>query len=283
MFISPMLASPLTDWCRPESGKWVAEEKYDGHRLVVHIADQPADLFTGRTITGYSRDGLPRKLSKSLLEDLDKLPSGTYDGELIVPGFRCHGVKELLNFNALVFVAFDVMIFNGVDLRDCAYKHRRNILETLFTNPNLKDQHYVRLSMVHQVRSHAEIQVLFKNTLMNDGEGLILKDIEAPYCTGRRTKFFMKIKDKQTAVLTVYGFRKGRLGDHAVVLLRDDEGITTSVKTRNDAERAKFAGEAALVGPGEPHPAIGRKLRIEFQERTPDRSYREPHWDRWEE
>jgi hypothetical protein len=72
--------------------------------------------------------------------------------------------------------------------------------------------------------------------------------------------------------------------------LEDDRGNRTSVKTKDDFELAQFekqalaglqkVGDMVVAIPA--HPAIGRKLRIEYQDWTPRGGYRHPRWDRWE-
>jgi hypothetical protein len=81
------------------------------------------------------------------------------------------------------------------------------------------------------------------------------------------------VKALDTAVMTVTGFEKGENGPHSTVTLVGTDGETT-VKTLNADALRKFAAN--------PKSFIGRKLRIEFQERTPDGGYRHPRWDRWE-
>ena len=118
----------------------------------------------------------------------------------------------------------------------------------------------------------------------SDGEGLIIKRRQAPYTSGKRTMDFIKLKDLRTAVLTLVGFRAGvgtivDRGAYATVVLRDEHGVQTTVKTLNDKELARF--ESSAKG-HKVHPAIGRSLRIEYHEKTPDGNYRHPRWDRWE-
>ena len=52
--ISPMLAKPLTDVWDPRPGEWVAEEKYDGHRILVEVEDRE-DLLGRRQWSALNR------------------------------------------------------------------------------------------------------------------------------------------------------------------------------------------------------------------------------------
>lgn len=292
MLASPMPKEPhkapvLTD------GAWAAEEKYDGHRLVVEVADaRTQSLYgEGNTVTAWSRYGKERLLPNHIIEALQHFPVGIYDGELLAPGKRSYGVTELVNGAELVYVMFDVLqvTTDGVptSATDLSYVVRRGWLEEAFKvlgplYPCIQLAESTVVTSVEQVAQMAE------DVWRRDGEGLILKRRLAPYQVGKRSKDFIKIKKLQTAVLTVIGFEAGRgtinyRGEYATVVLRDDAGFTTTVKTRNDAECAAFEHAAQVAASMKrPHPAIGRRLRIEFQERTPDGNYRHPRWDRWE-
>lgn len=167
-----------------------------------------------------------------------------------------------------------------------------------------------------------EMHTYLRAIWARDGEGVILKRRDSRYSPGKRPREdWIKIKALRSAILTVVGFlpSKGTIqnrGPYATVVLRDDQGYETTVKTLNDAELAKFEAEWKALDPHQTradiegvsrveaksrthrglfdndpmiaplaalHPAIGRRLRIEYQERTPDGSYRHPRWDRWAE
>lgn len=273
-FIPPMLASPMPSDLQIVPGRYVAEEKYDGHRLIVRIGGGiQNDLFmTGNTVRAWSRDGLSRVLPRHITESLARFPSCVLDGELLVPGKRSYGVTELSNVNELVFVAFDILEALGDSTRDFHYKHRRLVLESVFTHASLADLTAVRLSWSKPVESLLDIQQICADVWNRDGEGLILKDCNSLYSPGKRPKnVWIKIKQLHSAVLTITGYEYGLLGPYAKVTLEDEEGIKLTVKIRNNAIRTQCAAN--------PGSYIGRKLRIEYQERTPDGSYRHPRWD----
>lgn len=277
-FLPPMLASPFREDVVLDTEAWCAEEKYDGHRLVLAVSDERQDLFSDRLVIGWSRDGLVRNLPRHITDIAYQLPNGLYDGELIVPGTRSYGVTDLMNRDKLCYTVFDVLELLGQDTTDICYDERRMLLGTVFQS---LQSSVIQLAESTVVTSQDHLVQLRDAVWGRGGEGLILKRRGSLYYPGKRSKDFVKIKDLKSAVLTVFGFRKGRLGPFATVLLRDDEGNETSVKTKNDAEREMFA--LADRGIERLHPALGRRLRIEYQERTPDGNYRHPRWDRWEE
>lgn len=283
MFISPMLARPLPPEFpfKMKAGEWAAEIKYDGHRLIAEISDglQPS-LFVNKGVHAWSRYGLERALPTHLLEAMVNLPNGLFDGELIVPGKRSFGVTELGNSRDLVYVIFDVLQFEGDDLTICSYKQRREILEALTHCFGSS----VWIAPKFPVYNWNDV-IHLRDTAWEQGqEGLILKRLDGVYEIGKRSKNLIKIKDKQSKVLTVIAWAESRgeidyRGKWATAIIRDEEGFTTTVKTKNNVELAKLETEYQRTGSP---PFLGRALRIEFQERTPDGSYRHPRWDRWE-
>jgi ATP-dependent DNA ligase len=269
-----MLASPLPpDWAPTED--WIAEEKYDGHRLIVEVREA-TDLFSAATVAVFarSRDGKARILPHHVYDALRKMPVGTYDGELTVPGERSYNVTERGNQGRLVYVVFDVLRLLHSDLvaLKATLAERRAFLEEIFA---ARERSAVDLVEWHVVRSVEDVHLLALRVWERGGEGLIVKRARGTYAPGKRSKDWLKVKQLRTAVLTVTGFEAGLLGPHAKVTLVDEHGVSTTVKTRNDAARATFAAGAASF--------VGRRLRIEYQERTPDGSYRHPRWDRWED
>lgn len=278
---APQLASPA----RPvaDHAEWVAEEKYDGHRLLVRVGDASSrTLFDDVGVRAWSRDGKDRLLPPRVRQNLLNLPRGLYDGELLVPGERSYGVTVLENVDLLSYVVFDVLEilerslvapeFGGVGAtRD----ERRAMLEQLGLPEDDKSWRApVLLAWNWPITCAEDVERLTAEVWSRDGEGLILKRRSSLYRPGKRSKDWMKIKKLQSAVGTVIGFCAGTMGQHSVVVLRDDDGCETSVKWKNLDELAAIEAD--------PKSHVGRRLRFEYQERTPDGGYRHPRWDRWE-
>lgn len=300
-FLTPMLAKgwPKKSFIQP--GEWFAERKYDGVRLIVEVDGGKRDLFNQKTITAWSRNGNQWSLPQRILNTLNQFPDGVYDGELIVPGARSYGVVDLGNFELREFVMFDVLHASGVDLTmNVTYEQRRGVLQSLYNLGRTSDRGEViqspgvQLAERWEINSEAEALYRFGMVIEEDGEGLILKHKNGVYVPGIRSKHFIKLKDLKADVLTVIGFREStggivNRGPFAIAVLRDDEGNETTVKTLNDEMCRKLE---KVMGQRVPkmikdicvnHPWVGRQLRIEYQERTPDGGYRHPRWDRWED
>jgi len=280
-FVAPQLASPLPSGFRPEAvpgcwwrpGSWHAEEKYDGHRVCLGVAEDGRDLFGNPTVRAWSRNGIEHILPRHVREVLESFPSGVYDGELLVPGERSYGTQRLENAGRLVLVLFDVVELLGHDTTGHVYTDRRAYLSEVFRS--IAPPEAVRLAWSRPIETVEQLRDLTLEVWSRDGEGLILKNADGAYLPGKRARHWLKIKQLSTAVLTVVGYQQGKMGPHSVLVLRDPEGNETTVKWRTLVDLDRLNRD--------PHAFIGRKLRIEFQERTPDGGYRHPRWDRWED
>lgn len=269
MFIKPMLAAPLKDW--EPIGQWFFEEKYDGHRLIVEVDPKGGSLFSEPKVTAWSRNEKIRNLPSNVVQALALLPEGVYDGELHVPGAKSYGVTELTNSERLVYTVFDILYLGTHSLMTASYKDRRTMLRRVFDG---RVQKFVRLAPSTPVSSREEAMSLCQKVWDEMGEGGILKAEDSLYEEGKRSKKWRKMKSLQSDALEVIGFQEAKLGPCAIVILRDRAGNETKVKALNDEERARLEAD--------PDSFIGRELRIEFQERTEEGSYRHPRWDRWE-
>jgi ATP-dependent DNA ligase len=273
-FIKPMYAShAIPKVIQP--GEWIAEQKWDGHRLIVSTAETGGNLFGDSTVRAWSRNGLERIIPYHITSAIDKLPSGIYDGELIVPGKRSYGVTELTEQDKLKFVCFDVLELLGKSTLEMPWWARREYLEEIYRQRHEVVDIGFSLTEVMRLENVEQIGEYAHQVWANDGEGLILKKTDSLYLPGKRPKSWVKVKDLRSAILTIVGYKSGLMGPHSVIVLRDDSGFVTSVKWKNyeilddiEANHEKY---------------LGRRVRIEYQERTPDGSYRHPRWDRWAE
>jgi ATP-dependent DNA ligase len=175
-----------------EPDRYAVEPKVDGVRgLVVY---QPDGSIETRNRRGERRDWLRRDAFEAGLRRLaNRLPILWYgtvlDGELIAGRFA--GTMAALlgskrHRDRLRFVAFDVPILAGVDLRSLPWHDRRERLELLAQAFDLP----LELSpLVEPSRALVD--------QMEDGrlEGIVLKDRTAPYRDGSRVGW-TKLKDR---------------------------------------------------------------------------------------
>jgi len=264
---------------------------------VVNRAGVTAWTRPRKHANGSGKTMAVRALPNHLTRQLAQLPTGVYDGELM-GGDTSTDVTRTDLQDSLVYVVFDVLRIGHANVQTMSepYERRRCILEqSVFIGPAANLSH-VKLAPSRQVTDQQFVADFVEMVWRRGGEGAILKRKKAIYQAGKRSPDFVKVKKLQTTVCTVVGFEATRgqvlnRGAFATVLLQDEHGNKTSVKTKDDAEIAAFErawDQRSSVTthtdtPNKNHPALGRKLRIEFQDFTPEGGYRHPRWDRWED
>jgi ATP-dependent DNA ligase len=178
----------------PEGDGWAYEPKYDGFRAIAFVDGEETYL--------QSRNGKP--LSRYFPEL--KFPKGRYviDGEIVAASFDTLGqrihpaasrIARLAEETPATFYAFDVLSRDDDVLLELPYLERRAILEQLVTSP-------VELTDVVRTTADAE-------HWLHDAEGVIAKEVDAPYQPGERTGM-IKIKRVRTVDAVVMGWRPGK-------------------------------------------------------------------------
>ena len=226
--VEPMLAK-LAE-ALPEGGGFLYEPKWDGFRAIVFRHE--SDLFI------QSRDLRPLdryfpELREALLINLPV--DCVVDGEIVIP--TTHG----LDFDALqlrlhpaasrvaklakdipsAFVAFDLLAFEGRDVRDMPQSERRTLLERALANV---------ASPVHvtpMTRDRVEAADWLSRFEGAGLDGVMAKPESGPYEPGKRAMF--KVKHARTADCVVAGFRwhkkgPGTLIGSLLLGLYDDRG-----------------------------------------------------------
>jgi bifunctional non-homologous end joining protein LigD len=203
--IKPQLAT-LVDKVPGDEG-WVYELKYDGVRLLSRC--------DGDDVRGISRNGIDwtHKVGPIVeaLADL-KLSGAWLDGELIVtdPNGRSdfsllQHILEQRRLGELQYCVFDLLYWNGADLRDLPLSQRRAKMDAAFAKLPAKGP--IRLS--DQI--HSDSAQLITRVCNQHLEGLIAKKADSPY-VGARADSWLKIKCHREQEFVVGGaaFLPGR-------------------------------------------------------------------------
>jgi ATP-dependent DNA ligase len=178
----------------PEGDGWAYEPKYDGFRAVVFVDGDETYL--------QSRNGRP--LSRYFPEL--RFPPGRYvlDGEIVAASFDTLGqrihpaasrIARLAEETPATYYAFDILARDDEVLMDLSYEERRKALEALVTKP---------VELTDVVHSAADAE-----HWLHEAEGVIAKEIGAPYKPGERTGM-IKIKRVRTIDAVVMGWRPGK-------------------------------------------------------------------------
>lgn len=194
----PMLATRVdAPFSRPG---WVFEPKYDGWRVLARRRRGDVTLF--------SRNGLDLTASEPAVAlALASLPDGDYvvDGELVVFGKdgvpRFSLLQQRGNAGALppCLILFDCLEKDGVDLVSRPLAERRAALESLLGRRPKKP-------LVLSERLGADGEKAFQRALAEGWEGIVGKDLDSRYETGRRSLRWLKVKARKESEFVVGGF-----------------------------------------------------------------------------
>lgn len=198
-FIPPMLARPVNEL--PSGAGWLYELKLDGYRALV--------LKTRRVTTLFSRRG--NNLSNNypiITRAFSFLPDDTIvDGELVVlddhgrPSFSSLH-KSRFTPDALHFYVFDLLAYQGRDLRKLPLVQRRELLEG-YVLKEMRDP--IRLSAVFKTSPKRLIAASKESGL----EGVIGKRADSRYESGERSGSWVKYKTNKGQELVIGGFKPG--------------------------------------------------------------------------
>jgi len=201
----------------PVGEQWCYEPKYDGFRAIVFVDGEDSVI--------QSRSGKP--LARYFPELT--FPQGRYvvDGEIMIDDpeggqdfgalqQRIHPAKSRIDMLAeetpAHYIAFDLLAIEAESWLDRPFSERRAKLEALA--PGELD-----LTPLTTAPDEAE-------PWLRSGEGVVAKDVRAPYRPGERTGM-MKIKRVRTIDAVVVGYRPGKEPSTVgslILALYDDAG-----------------------------------------------------------
>src|SRR6185312_10332194 len=196
--IKPMLAKYID---KPfNSDEWLFEMKWDGYRTLANIQEGKAKL--------YSRNGLYFEHFDAIQKELEKLPfDAILDGEIVA--LDAQGVskfKYLQNYQSdtsfLQYNVFDIIYYNGYDLKNVPLIHRKELLSQLIEPQN---------AIIYSDHIIGNGIGFFEEIKKRGLEGIIGKLSDSPYRPGKRTGEWVKIKTskRQEAVICGYTQPKG--------------------------------------------------------------------------
>jgi bifunctional non-homologous end joining protein LigD len=193
--VKPMLASLVKDPF-DEPG-WVYEEKYDGYRILAYKE--------GHEVTLLSRNGNDRTATFSpIASAVAKLPARTLllDGEVVIFDSKWVSRFQLLQNSGAEpsYAAFDCLYQDGRDLRQEPLSERRAALDKLLGKTSgTRDRIFTSVLLASNGLK------AFEAAKKKGYEGLVAKDISAPYVSGRSKKW-LKVKVHQEDEFLIVGY-----------------------------------------------------------------------------
>lgn len=234
-----MLATPVADAdevMRRVGGEAWIEDKYDGIRAQLHLADGRPQLF--------SRDlnDITISFPEVAVAAADLGHRLVVDGELVpyragsVMDFaslqtrlgRVNPGPDLLEQVPVVLVAFDLLHLDGRDLLETPLRERRAALEGLDL-PGRSAERFL-YSNLASATSADEVERHFDDARERHNEGLMVKDPGSAYQPGRRGLGWLKLKKALATLDCVvvgvewgHGKRRGVLSDYTFAVRAADE------------------------------------------------------------
>jgi bifunctional non-homologous end joining protein LigD len=190
--MKPMLAR-IGDEKDLQRSDYIYEPKLDGIRALLHYGKSP---------TFESRNGkdLTVRFSNIHLPPV-KASTCVIDGEIVAYDAKGNPDFNLLqNDGQAVFVAFDILEKDGVNLRDRPLMERKKILHA-----TLKEN--ATLQLIFYTEQGKKLWSLMKK---RGAEGVIAKKKDSVYQEGKRSDSWVKIKLFQTVDAIIIGFTESK-------------------------------------------------------------------------
>lgn len=218
---------------------YVAQEKLDGARYLLHKEDNGVVKIYSRQISKVTGEPVikTRQLQHLAWAFDDMVPNGTvFDGEVVaahgmsssnlvtrVTGSKPERADQIQQeFGFLNFMVFDCLAYGGTVLTGQPYTDRS--LSFLHVPPRStarKGFYIYRLP----IAAGRDKRALYDTVVALGGEGIILKDLRAPYHQGERHKSWVKVKRQRTFDVVFMGVE---LAAETSV----KKGATAATKTR---------------------------------------------------
>lgn len=208
----------------PSKGDWLFEIKYDGYRLLSRVEHGEVRLFT--------RNGNDWTAKfPSIVQSLSRLRvrSAWLDGEAVyLKPDGTTGFSELQNSLSLghdedlSYIIFDIVYYNGYDLKGVPLFERKSLLKVLL-RAHAKDLLNVRFG------DHFEGDgvAFFERACENSVEGVVAKARSSPYRQGRSREWLkIKCRLRQEFVIGGYTLPGGKKAGFGALLVgaHDEEG-----------------------------------------------------------
>lgn len=234
----------------------LVEPKYDGLRVQIHFVRHPKS--SKLQYTAYTRNleevsaMFPelRKLAEyvsadTLILDAEAIGFDPKTGKLLLfqetmNRKRKHLITETAAKIPLRFFVFDVLSINGESLIAKKLRDRKDVLNKLFKKNDL----FVQTEYI-TTTDPKKLQTFHEQKLSEGLEGVVIKQVDAPYQSGRKNWYWVKLKEKtgtqgklsDTLDVVVMGYYFGRgkrtvfgIGAFLVGVLESENRFVTIAK-----------------------------------------------------
>ena len=248
--IRPMLADRVKseqEAIEKMGKKFAAEFKLDGERVQIHLENGRVDIFSRRleNIQRYYPDiveNIPKSLNvQNAILEAEAVAINEDTGDFLpfqelMHRRRKYNVDKAVLQYPITVNFFDVLYADGKSCMDLGYEQRRKMLTKIILEDN-----FCKIIPQKIVTNENEIEEFLENSINSGCEGLMLKDLEAPYRAGARGSNWLKLKREyrnelgdslDLVVIGAFfgkGRRTGKYGTLLVATYNDDEDTFPSI------------------------------------------------------
>lgn len=272
--VRPMLAHTFSSK-KPCSFPKYVQRKYDGIRCIAYLGDGSGGESVGVILESRNGVAFPHfQLLKTQLSAI--LSLGVYlDGELYtdeIPFETLSGLirskkisdVEKTRLNIIQYHIYDVYDSNQSNL---PFILRMEALEKLLLPTTLVGSN----SLIRKVETEIVVnmeQILEKHAqyVASGYEGIMIRHLEGPYETDKRSKYLQKYKEFLEEEFEIIGFHQGDAGELGCVIW----DCKTNVGNKQFAVRPRGTFEQRKKNYLEGSSFIGKKITVIFQEYSQD-------------
>jgi bifunctional non-homologous end joining protein LigD len=193
-FVEPALATSIEKV--PSGNRWIHEIKFDGYRVQLHIANEAVRVFTRNGHDWTNR-------FKKVADDAFRVgaASAIIDGEIVVPAadgatdFSVLQTELKGKSTRIVMDPFDILYFNGYDLRKLPLVERKAHLKKLIAKTDIQ----------YSESFETDGREIYAHACKVGLEGVVSKVADSRYASGRGNDWVKKTC-AQRETLTIAGF-----------------------------------------------------------------------------
>lgn len=287
MPIRPALAERLSsaEHIIEKLGTCAVDAKYDGFRLQVHKDGKKIELYSRKlervthAFPEIVEAAQKIKAKKCIFEGealaYNEKEKKYYSFQITIQRKRKYGIEKMREEFPLHMYAFDALYIDGIDYTKAPFEKRREELERLVAGNKT-----IVASQLKMAKKAAELEGYFEKCLGEGLEGIIAKDLSAPYIAGGREFAWIKLKksygemaDTLDAVIVGYYLGEGQRAEFnfggLLVAVRDEQSghLQTVAKIGSgfsEEEMARLGEELANMKTRSKPKELESKLEPDF-------------------
>ncbi|MFH1585637.1 MAG: ATP-dependent DNA ligase [archaeon] len=199
------------------------EYKYDGFRMIIHKQEDKVTLFT-RSLENVTKQ-FPEVVD--YVKKYIKGDSFVLDSEAV--GFnkktkeytsfqhisqrirRKYDIEKLKEELPIEVNVFDIVYYNGKSQLDVEFEKRAKLIRSILKNHPYKIIHSKQIITEDEKKA----KTFYEKALKDNQEGVMMKNLKAPYKPGRRVGYMLKIKPEEKdldLVITGAEYGSGKRG-----------------------------------------------------------------------